>query len=105
HPLAARPLLLIGGGARGHQWVETVRRLSGRPVTVPAGGELVAMGAAALAASAVTGRDPVAIATGWQTGEDPQLEAVERDLATWARIGSVLDRASQPLLGADRPRD
>ncbi|MFG2404571.1 xylulokinase [Streptomyces brevispora] len=100
--VAARPLLLIGGGAQGHQWVETVRRLSGRPVTVPASGELVAVGAAALAASAATGTDPVTVATGWKTGEDLQLEAVERDLTTWARIGSVLDRATGPLLNADR---
>ncbi|MCM2410478.1 FGGY-family carbohydrate kinase [Streptomyces sp. RKAG290] len=100
--VAARPLRLIGGGAQGRQWVETVRRLSGRPVTVPAGGELVAVGAAALAAAAATGKDPVAIASGWGTGEDLQLEAVERDLAGWTRIGSVLDRASAPLLGKDR---
>ena len=29
------PLLLIGGGAKGTAWRETVRRLSGRPVQVP----------------------------------------------------------------------
>lgn len=29
------PLLLIGGGARGTAWQQTVRRLSGRPVQVP----------------------------------------------------------------------
>lgn len=32
---ADAPLLLIGGGARGRAWRETVRRLSGRPVEVP----------------------------------------------------------------------
>lgn len=83
--------------------METVRRLSGRPVTVPSSGELVALGAAALAAAAATGADPVAIATGWDTGEETCLEAVERDLATWERVGSVLERAAAPLLGADRP--
>ena len=61
--VAARPLRLIGGGAQGHAWVETVRRLSGRPVVVPGSGELVALGAAALAQAAATGQDPVAIAT------------------------------------------
>ncbi|WP_406253306.1 xylulokinase [Streptomyces atratus] len=97
--VAARPLRLIGGGAQGRTWVETVRRLSGRPVIVPGGGEPVAMGAAALAAAAATGADPVAAATGWRTGDDAQLPPVERDSATWERIGSVLDRASGPLLG------
>ncbi|MFE6666192.1 xylulokinase [Streptomyces sp. NPDC057697] len=97
--VAARPLRLIGGGARGRAWVETVRRLSGRPVIVPGGGEPVALGAAALAAAAATGADPVAVATGWRTGEETQLPAVPRDSTTWDRIGSVLERASVPLLG------
>ncbi|MFB6505352.1 xylulokinase [Streptomyces sp. NPDC002466] len=97
--VAARPLRLIGGGARGRAWVETVRRLSGRPVIVPGGGELVATGAAALAAAAAGGADPVTIATGWGTGEDTELPAVPRDSATWDRIGSVLERAAGPLLG------
>ncbi|MFF8690699.1 xylulokinase [Streptomyces sp. NPDC015144] len=97
--VAARPLRLIGGGARGRVWVETVRRLSGRPVIVPGGDEPVALGAAALAAAAVGGADPVAVATGWGTGNGHQLPPVPRDLATWERIGSVLERASGPLLG------
>ncbi|WP_406090082.1 xylulokinase [Streptomyces sp. NBC_01013] len=100
--VANRPLRLIGGGAQGRVWVETVRRLSGRPVAVPSSGELVALGAAALAAAAATGADPVAIATGWDTGEEVHLEATERDLTTWERVGSVLERAAGPLLGADR---
>lgn len=97
--VAARPLRLIGGGAQGHAWVETVRRLSGRPVIVPGSGELVALGAAALAQAAATGQDPVAIATSWDTGDDTQLPSVERDTATWERVGSVLERAAEPLLG------
>ncbi|MEU3225707.1 xylulokinase [Streptomyces sp. NPDC006976] len=100
--VAGRPLRLIGGGAQGRMWVETVRRLSGRPVTVPGAGELVALGAAALAASAATGADPVAVAAGWDTGADLLLEAVERDLTAWERVGSVLERAAAPLLGGDR---
>ncbi|WP_330241607.1 xylulokinase [Streptomyces sp. NBC_00525] len=100
--VAARPLRLIGGGAQGRVWVETVRRLSGRPVIVPGAGELVALGAAALAASAATGADAVAVAAGWDTGADLLLEAVERDLTAWDRIGSVLERAAGPLLGGDR---
>ncbi|MET9478021.1 xylulokinase, partial [Streptomyces sp. NPDC002922] len=78
---------------------ETVRRLSGRPVIVPGSGELVALGAAALAQAAATGQDPVAIATSWDTGDDTQLPSVERDTATWERVGSVLERAAEPLLG------
>ncbi|MER6982933.1 xylulokinase, partial [Streptomyces carpinensis] len=54
------PLLLIGGGARGTAWQQTVRRLSGRPVQVPQAKELVALGAAAQAAGLLTGEDPAA---------------------------------------------
>ncbi|WP_328584113.1 xylulokinase [Streptomyces sp. NBC_00370] len=96
--VASRPLRLIGGGAQGRMWVETVRRLSGRGLVVPQSGELVALGAAALAASAATGEDPVAVATSWQSGSGPELEPVTRDLETWERVNTVLDRAAPSLL-------
>ncbi|MET9804177.1 xylulokinase [Streptomyces sp. NPDC006368] len=88
---ADAPLRVIGGGARGRTWVETVRRLSGRAVVLPRTTELVALGAAALAAGAVTGDDPVALATAWRTGEGATLPPVERDHGTWDRIAAVLD--------------
>jgi xylulokinase len=91
------PLLLIGGGARGAAWQETVRRLSGRPVQVPKARELVALGAAAQAAGVLTGEDPAAVARRWKTADGPVLEAVERDEATLARISGVLSDAT-PLL-------
>ncbi|GAA3715046.1 xylulokinase [Streptomyces tremellae] len=95
---AGRPLRLIGGGARGRAWTSTVLRLSGRPVIVPASGELVALGAAALAAAAAGGGDPVAVATEWGTGEGPELDPVARDTRAWQRIASVLERSAPSLL-------
>ncbi|SEB91739.1 xylulokinase [Streptomyces sp. TLI_105] len=94
-----RPLRLIGGGARGRAWTETVRRLSGRPLVVPAADELVALGAAALAASAVTGADPVALTTAWGTGAGALLPPLPRDEETWNRIATVLAAATPTLLG------
>ncbi|MGV9940518.1 xylulokinase [Streptomyces sp. NPDC003401] len=96
------PLLLIGGGARGTAWQQTVRRLSGRPVQIPDARELVALGAAAQAAGLLTGEDPAAVARRWDTARGPVLDAVERDEAALARIAGVLSDAS-PLLerGAD----
>ncbi|WP_406213889.1 xylulokinase [Streptomyces canus] len=91
------PLLLIGGGAQGTAWQQTVRRLSGRPVQVPEAKELVALGAAAQAAGLLTGEDPGAVARRWNTAAGPVLEAVERDDETLARIGGVLSDAA-PLL-------
>ncbi|MFF4749658.1 xylulokinase [Streptomyces sp. NPDC002514] len=98
------PLLLIGGGARGTAWQQTVRRLSGRPVQVPEAGELVALGAAAQAAGLLTGEDPAAVARRWNTAAGPVLDAVDRDETTLARISAVLSDAA-PLLtrGTDSP--
>ncbi|MET8967095.1 xylulokinase [Streptomyces hydrogenans] len=94
----SRPLRLIGGGARGRTWTDTVRRLSGRPLVVPAATELVALGAAALAAGAATGEDPVALATAWGTGAGETLPARARDEETWERIEGVLGAAAGGLL-------
>ncbi|MGW6547588.1 xylulokinase [Streptomyces massasporeus] len=96
----SEPLLLIGGGARGAAWQQTVRRLSGRPVQVPEARELVALGAAAQAAGLLTGEDPAAVARRWDTAAGPVLDAVERDEETLARIAGVLSDAA-PLL--ERP--
>ncbi len=91
------PLLLIGGGARGNAWQQTVRQLSGRPVQVPEAKELVALGAAAQAAGLLTGEDPAAVARRWGTAEGPVLDAVERDEETLSRLAGVLSDAA-PLL-------
>lgn len=91
------PLLLIGGGARGAAWQQTVRRLSGRPVRVPEARELVALGAAAQAAGLLTGEDPSAVARRWNTADGPLLEPLERDEEALARITGVLSDAA-PLL-------
>ncbi|MFD8505963.1 xylulokinase [Streptomyces sp. NPDC059687] len=97
------PLLLIGGGARGRAWQETVRRLSGRPVQVPEAKELVALGAAAQAAGLLTGEDPAAVARRWDTARGPVLEAVQRDEAALTRIAGVLSDAA-PLLEREPDR-
>jgi xylulokinase len=94
----AAPLLLIGGGARGRAWQQTVRRLSGRPVQIPEARELVALGAAAQAAGVLTGEDPAAVARRWDTAAGPVLDPVERDAAAMERISGVLADAA-PLLG------
>ncbi|MFF3563401.1 xylulokinase [Streptomyces sp. NPDC002574] len=87
------PLLLIGGGARGTAWRETVRRLSGRAVRVPVADELVALGAAAQAAALLTGETPQEIARRWNTAEGPSYDPVPRDEESLGRIGAELSRA------------
>ncbi|MFD7921033.1 xylulokinase [Streptomyces sp. NPDC059740] len=87
---ADEALLLIGGGARGRAWQETLRRLSGRFVVVPVAQELVALGAAAQAAGLLLGEDPAAVSRRWGTAQGPGLEPVERDMAAWERIGESL---------------
>ncbi|MFB4193717.1 xylulokinase [Streptomyces carpaticus] len=93
----AEPILLIGGGARGVAWRETVRRLSGRPVVVPRAQELVALGAAAQAAGLLLGRDASAVAREWNTAEGPAYEAVDRDEAALRRLSTALEDAGALL--------
>ncbi|WP_037603648.1 xylulokinase [Streptacidiphilus rugosus] len=90
---ADRPLLLIGGGARGRGWQRTVLRLSGRPVQVPTAPELVALGAAAQAAALLTGEAADQVARRWDTAAGPVLPAVERDEAALDLISRTLERA------------
>lgn len=92
------PLLLIGGGARGRAWLETVRRLSGRPLQVPRAEELVALGAAAQAATLVTGEPSDAIARRWHTADGELFDAVPQDTEALERITDTLRRA-RPLQG------
>jgi xylulokinase len=91
------PLLLIGGGAKGTAWRETVRRLSGRPVQVPRAEELVALGAAAQAAGLLLEEDPAAVARRWGTAEGPAYEAVSRDDPALTRIADALSCADTLL--------
>ncbi|MDI5961792.1 xylulokinase [Streptomyces sp. SL13] len=92
---AGDELLLIGGGAQGAAWQDTVRRLSGRPVRVPQGRELVALGAAAQAAGLVTGESPYDVARRWGAADGPLLEAVPRDTEAVERIAGTLSRAAE----------
>ncbi|MYV70857.1 xylulose kinase, partial [Streptomyces sp. SID2131] len=60
--------------------------------------ELVALGAAALAAGAATGSDPVALVGTWGTGTGRTLPPLPRDGETWDRIAGVLTAATPTLL-------
>lgn len=75
-----RPLVLVGGGARGAAWREVVGRLSGRPLEIPATAEAVALGAAVQAAACLTGEPLGEIARrfGGRTGH--RIAAVPLDL-------------------------
>ncbi len=98
-PADEPPILLIGGGAQGTAWRETVRRLSGRPVQVPEASELVALGAAAQAAGLLTGEDPREVARRWGTDRGAYYEPVsEPDRAARSRLAATLDGAAE-LLG------
>ena len=82
------PLLLLGGGARGHAWQETVRRLSGRPVLVVELSELVAYGAAVQASAVLGGKSPGSVAESWGARRGVMLPAVPRDDAVLERIAA-----------------
>ena len=91
------PLVVVGGGARGRTWRRVAARLSGRRLLLPEPQEFVALGAAAQAAAARSGEDPLAVARRWGHGQGEEHAADERDDATLARIDRVLE-AGQALL-------
>lgn len=84
------PLLLIGGGARGTAWRQTVRRLSGRAVQIPDADDLVALGAATQAAALLTGEAPTEIAARWGTSAGPVYDPIERDEAALENLAKAL---------------
>jgi xylulokinase len=92
------PLLLIGGGARGRAWQETVRRLSGRPVVVIDAAELVAYGAAVQAAAIYACQPVREVAARWGVREGTLLPPVERDQAALDRV-AVWRETVLPLFG------
>jgi xylulokinase len=88
------PIVLIGGGARGRVWQDTVARLSGRAVLVPEAEELVALGAAAQAAAVLTGEPPDVISRRWNTRSGQTVEPpAEADTETLARIRATREAA------------
>ena len=94
---ADAPLLLIGGGAHGTAWRETLARLGGRALAIPSNDELVALGAAIQAAALLTG-EPVAAAA--QRLGDPGAVVQEARPADRGRVEAILatlERA-RPLL-------
>jgi xylulokinase len=93
-PDRGAPLLLIGGGSKGTAWRQTVLRLSGRPVLVPAADELAALGAAAQAAGLITGEAADEVARRWGTAEGELLPAVPRDAEAAERIADTLSRTA-----------
>ena len=82
------PLLLLGGGARGQAWQQTVRRLSGRPVLVVELTELVAYGAAVQASAVLTGKPLGEVAKSWGARRGVLLGPVPRDDALLERVAS-----------------
>jgi xylulokinase len=97
--VADAPLVIIGGGARGKTWQDVIRRLSGRAISVPEAGDLVAIGAAAQAAAALRGEAPQKVAEHWDTARGILLDAIPRDTETIARHRSVRRLALDAIVG------
>ena len=83
------PVVLVGGGAKGSAWRRAVQRMTGRAVQIPDAKELVALGAAAQAASLLSGEAPDEVARRWNTQQGTTLDPVSRDDETQERIRRV----------------
>ncbi len=89
------PLVLVGGGAKGSTWRNVVQRMSGRSVQIPEADELVALGAAAQAASMLSGENPDAVARRWNTQRGTLLAPVTRDDESRDRIHRVRELTAE----------
>jgi xylulokinase len=67
-------LILVGGGARSRAYRQLLADLSGRPVLVPRGEELVATGACVQAAAVATSAEPADVADRWKLGDGDLVE-------------------------------
>jgi xylulokinase len=97
------PLMLVGGGARGQTWRSVVRRLTGRPLIVPAAGELVAVGAAVQAAAILGREDPATVADRWGSARGDRLEPLPVDHERLGLIRAALDTAIGERPAGTRP--
>ena len=80
------PIILVGGGAKGKVWQETISRLSGRELIIPKTEELVAYGAAAQAAGILSNEPAVEVSARWNAADGQRIasqavdsEAIERN--------------------------
>lgn len=86
---ANAPLVLVGGGARGVTWRRVIQSFSGRAIQIPEAQELVALGAAAQAASMLSGEAPDETARRWDTQRGATLDPIARDDETLERLRRV----------------
>jgi xylulokinase len=92
---ANAPITLIGGGATGATWRETVARMLGSRVEIPDARELVALGAAVQAAAVLAGKHPTEIAAEWNARGGTVIERRQRDEQALERFRRVLAATSQ----------
>lgn len=87
------PIILIGGGAKGEIWQQTISRLSGRALQIPHSEELVAWGAATQAAAILLGESSVGVARRWKIAEGVRIPGRPLDHEAIDRIARVREAA------------
>lgn len=89
------PIVLIGGGARGKVWQDSIRRFSGRELLIPRSDELAAWGAAAQAAGILCGEAAVDVARRWKVADGPRVSTRPLDHEAIRRIELVREAAHE----------
>ena len=95
------PIVLIGGGARGEAWQDTVRRLSGRAVRVPDRDGPWCTGRGHPGGRGAGRHGPVGIQADWLPAETTELEPLPVDQAVLAATDRSA-RASSARVGSLR---
>ncbi|MEM6463641.1 MAG: FGGY-family carbohydrate kinase [Pseudomonadota bacterium] len=95
------PLVLTGGGASSPLWHAMIAEVTGRPVTVPDGGEFGARGAALLAGVAIGRFSSVVEASATVAGGGRTVVPTGKDAAAWSAARTQYTRTRDRALMRD----
>ena len=93
--LSESPILLVGGGAKGKIWQDTIVRFSGRDILIPKSDELVAYGAASQAAGILNNENAIDISTRWNISDGERISSTEKDIKSLERIKEIREYAHE----------
>ena len=89
------PIILVGGGAKGKIWQDTVSRLSGRNIIIPKSEELVAYGAASQAAGVLNNENAIDISSRWNVSDGEKVYSNGKDIKSIERIREIRELAHE----------
>ena len=89
------PIILVGGGAKGKIWQDTVSRFSGRSIIIAKSEVLVAYGAASQAAGVLNNENAIDISSRWNVSDGEKVYSNGKDIKSIERIREIRELAHE----------